>query len=279
MDMNPTLLPLNSYEFNSYKPVRHLSPDEKSQIKKNFLYKYLNEDGFKGTLANGIRFVEPSKWNDKFETRFSTANYQKINPSFPKRLYATCFTSAKNNEAAWKAYMDPTNPLKTPSSQMCFRLKINRKHLKLKLMEIIGYKFYEAPVVYLPEYTISNMHMPNIAGATRIHNSFFQNQPFDLDKFLSLLIIKREHFSYEQEVRYFAVPDIDPAIDDLEPRFFIKEILEIVDEIFVTKPYGDFKLSNEDLDKIADEYAIDRKILKTGDIYEDNTPLPITIEP
>ena len=58
------------------------------------------------------------------------------------------------------------------------------------------------------------------------------------------------------------------------------ELLDIVDEIFVARPYGVFKLSNEELEQVARQYNIkDRHKLVSGDIYEDNTELPITIEP
>lgn len=275
-----SFLPWKAFVFKSYNPVKYLSPDGKDQVKSNFIYKYLSEKGFKGTILNGIRFVEPSKWNDKFENRFYTADYKNLNPTFNTKAFAACFTAVKHNEAAWKAYIDPTS-FKTPAEQLCFRLKINRRRLKLALRNVKDFTFYEAPITYLSEHTIKNMHIPGIPGAIRIHNAFFQNPPFELDKYLSLLTIKREHFSYEHEIRYFAVPNPHNAETNINTEIFIGNgILDIVDEIFVARPYGAFKLSNEELEQVARQYNIkDRYKLVSGDIYEDNTELPITIVP
>ena len=88
----------------------------------------MNEEAFKATLENGLRFVEPRTWTDCFEKRFYSANYGVINPAFPRRLFAACFTSRKNNEAAWKTYLyNPQSKNPDLSKALCFRLTINRK--------------------------------------------------------------------------------------------------------------------------------------------------------
>ena len=100
---------------------------------KRYLYRYLNEAPFKATLRNGIKFVEPSTWQDSFEKRFYKANYNAVNPYFPVTTYACCFTL--------------------------------RKLFKDALSRVPNTIFYEGPVEYTKEYVISNLHLPNISGA------------------------------------------------------------------------------------------------------------------
>lgn len=58
-------------------------------------------------LKNGnIRFVEPTRWDDKFEGRLYRANYSNVctsNDQVPL-LYACCLSQKARNEAAWKIY-------------------------------------------------------------------------------------------------------------------------------------------------------------------------------
>jgi len=269
--MTPLKLPFISTAFRDCQNVRFLAPDNLCCLsRKRFIYKYLNKESFKATLEYGLRFVEPCTWTDCFEKRFYSANYGSINPTFPQRLFAACFTSRKNNEAAWKTYLyNPQSKDSDLSKALCFRLTINRKLLKDALKLFSQYTFYEGPIVYLNGYTISQMHKPNMPGAKSLYNAFFKKPNFGYDDFLSLLLIKRDFFQYEEEVRYFAVPKKDEC---LGPFYVMPKngVMSIVEKVFVARPYGKFKLSDYELGQIAEELKIDRDKLESFDLYSED---------
>ena len=278
--MTQLRLPFVSTYFRDFRNVKFLAPDKFCLLSgKRFLYKYLNEESFKATLENGLRFVEPSTWADRFERRFYSANYGSINPTFPQRLFSTCFTSRKNNEAAWKTYLyNPQSKDSDLSKALCFRLTINRKLLKDALKLFSQYTFYEGPIVYLNGYNISQMHKPNMPGAKSLYNAFFGKPNFGFDDFLSLLLIKRDFFQYEEEVRYFAVPKEDECRGPIYVMP-LEGMMSIVDKVFVARPYGKFKLSDTELNQIAENLKIDREKLESFDLYsEDEEQITIKIK-
>ena len=269
--MTPLKLPFISTAFRDCQNVRFLAPDNLCCLsRKRFIYKYLNKESFKATLEYGLRFVEPCTWTDCFEKRFYSANYDVINSAFPQRLFAACFTSRKNNEAAWKTYLyNPQSKDSDLSKALCFRLTINRKLLKDALKLFSQYTFYEGPIVYLNGYNISQMHKPNMPGAKSLYNAFFKKPNFGYDDFLSLLLIKRDFFQYEEEVRYFAVPKKDECRG---PIYVMPKdgVMSIVEKVFVARPYGKFKLSGDELGQIAEELKIDRDKLESFDLYSED---------
>ena len=269
--MSQPRLPFVSTDFRGYPNVKFLAPDKLCLLSgKRFLYKYLNEESFKATLENGFRFVEPSTWEDRFERRFYSANYDSINPAFPQKLFAACFTSRKNNEAAWKTYLyNPQSKDPDLSKALCFRLTINRKLLKDALKQFSQYTFYEGPIVYLNGYTISQMHKPNMPGAKSLYNAFFGKPNFGFDDFLSLLLIKRDFFQYEEEVRYFAVPREDECLGPIYVMP-LEGVMSIVEKVFVARPYGKFKLSDTELNQLAENLKIDRAKLESFDLYSED---------
>lgn len=175
-------------------------------ITSRFLYRYIPLS----CLTKRIVFKEPSLWTDKFESRFYRAKYNQTKyPGFPKKLYALCTTLKRDSEAAWKMYL-PQN------GEPLVQIKINRKTWLKYLNQFAStrYRIYEGTVNYeLKESHIAILHRPfyqrldkgvlkcyNVTG----HDDIFNH--FDMDSFLSLLLLKRSAYRYENEVRYFIVP-------------------------------------------------------------------------
>lgn len=226
-------------------------------MKNKHIYKYLSKQAFIKVIKSGILFSEPRCWSDGYERRFYLADYGKITQDFPVKLYASCFTLVKDNEAAWKAYLigrDQKSERIVPEEQLCFRLKINRKRFRKMLCEHRLYDFYEVPVQYLPEYDIKNLHLSNVPKVKRLHDSIFCKSKFALDDFLSLLSLKRECFAYEKEVRYFAVPKSNSESEEVTKSFnSLRGFVSMIEEIVVARPYGDFELDDVDLRDLQDE--------------------------
>jgi hypothetical protein len=162
------------------------------------VYKYMTLETFISCLYNrSWRFFEPSKWNDKYESRFYCAKYVK--PSAvgkTPQLFATCVTRAKNSEAAWKVYAHGQG-----LNAHCVQLELDIAALRQEIRKS-QFIYEEREVYYTNEPHILKLHKPKLS-------SYLDNNGnFTVDTFLKLLSLKREAYSYEQEVRLFVIPDL-----------------------------------------------------------------------
>lgn len=183
-----------------------------SNMRYSKVYKYMTLESFITSLYTGKwRFFEPNKWNDKFERRFYCANYQLTGTTYhPQQLFATCVTKAQNSEAAWKVYSHGQG-----LGAHCVQLELdivelrkqlrgeainNNNSVQMRLRNNRQYTIAEKLVEYKPENYILQLHKK----ASKDYSQYFQL--FNLNKFLSLLSLKREAYAYEQEIRIFAIP-------------------------------------------------------------------------
>lgn len=180
---------------NDSKKVKEEVLDKKSY---KVVFKYMSLEAFLISLYNRTwRFFEPKKWNDKFERRFYCANFQIPGSSAnTPLLFATCITRAKNSEAAWKVYSHGQG-----LGSHCIQMELDVVELRKELAKS-GMLIDERSVVYKSEKYILDLHKRKSNDYSR----YFAN--FTYDKYLSLLTLKREAYSYEQEVRLFARPNV-----------------------------------------------------------------------
>lgn len=222
-----------------------------------YIYRYIPLS----SLTQPIEFKEPSGWWDNLEKRFYCAEYnQQKYPDFPKKLYILCTTANRDSEAGWKMY-------KHHEDDHLIQIKINRK----KFIEALSLyfknedvKIYEGKVNYdLKEAHISKLHLPsyskNVKGEIKNypvagHDKIFNN--FDMDSYLSLLLLKRDAYRYENEVRYFIVPSEGEKYNDYSVS--IKQNwLDFVEEI---------RCSSEDQDKVRETISNNNINLSVFDI-------------
>lgn len=176
------------------RKLKQVSFDEK---RYKVVYKYMTIDAFLVSLyAKTWRFFEPNKWNDKYEQRFYCANYQipgaeRVTPM----LFATCVTREQNSEAAWKVYSHGQG-----LGSHCVQLELDIDKLRTELRNN-GLAIAEKSVEYKAEKYILELHNKN---KSKDYAKYFSN--FTFEKFLELLTLKREAYSYEKEVRLFAIP-------------------------------------------------------------------------
>ena len=141
------------------------------------------------SLTKGtIRFVEPYTWPDKFEGRFYNASYVQVE-------------GASGN---------------TPPVLACCLTHAPAKSAK-------GFALYEGLVNYeLDDYNILHLHerYSSVGTEKELFLEFFKD--FDLASYLSLLLIKRQAFRHEQELRYFLVPGENEM--DLKGDFGAKDL-------------------------------------------------------
>lgn len=174
--------------------TKDVATDRKSYA---IVYKYMTIEAFLISLyAKTWRFFEPNKWNDKYEQRFYCANYQIEGAEYATpQLFATCVTRAKNSEAAWKVYSHGQG-----LGSHCVQLELDIDKLRTELRNS-GLTIEEKTVEYKEEKYILDLHNK---GKSKDYTKYFTS--FSFEKFLKLLTLKREAYSYEQEVRLFAIP-------------------------------------------------------------------------
>lgn len=188
--------------------------------KKVFLYKYLTVSSLYASLKNiSLRFSQPSQWKDKYERLYYTADYdtclQAPADTHPW-LYACCVTTEGDCEASWRMYGTLDEPL-------CVRLKLNKKKFFDALQKSgSGCKFYIGQVNYdLTDYRIRILGHPTYRRKVKNQTVFYPTpgykalfDKFDLCSYLNLLLFKRKAFSYEQELRIFAIPRTDEEMQE-----------------------------------------------------------------
>lgn len=172
-----------------------------------YLYKYMDlETALLSLTGNSLRFVEPTNWEDQYEGRFYNAkfldvNRAPLNPKLTPFLYACCFTTKPENEAAWLLYSHNKKGL----ASRCVEFKLNRKKLldqinKHVVSTLVG-SLYFGSVEYLNKYEIDSLHHRR---RNKLYNKYFDN--FSIRNYLNLLLIKRNSFDHEKEFRFFIVP-------------------------------------------------------------------------
>ena len=142
---------------------------------------------------NTIRFRKPSEWKDPYESRYYLANYDNvIKEPFNRDLFACCFTKQNKCEAAWKMYKADNSP--------CVKFCICIGQLR-KFLDIYAYQhnagLYEGNIYYgLKDDVINTLYKKS----SDYYHVLFDD--FNLKSFLNLMMIKRDAFSYEQEMRF-----------------------------------------------------------------------------
>lgn len=184
------------------------------------LYKYmdlesallcLEKDGGRNKEPN-IRFVEPTSWEDQYEGRFYNAEYKlddgkgtitDEDPKITPFLYACCFSSKSENEAAWVLYSHN----RTGLASRCVQFALNKMKLRENLVRNLkDCSIYIGAVQYESKMIIDHIHENE--DKNKQHNKYYDKyfNPLTLECYLNLLLLKRFAFEHEEEVRIFIVP-------------------------------------------------------------------------
>lgn len=221
-----------------------------------FIYKYMDLEAVIVSLAtDSIRFFEPCQWEDRYESRFYGASYAKVNKAVGniEVLLACCFSYASVNEAAWKLH----SHAKTGLGARCVKLKINKKAFRKQLVcNNSDYRLYVGAVDYsLDNYQIDHLHKRQYpdGGANGLHDELFGN--FDFASYMSLMLIKRQAFRHEQELRYFMIPDWPDLKGTINYEDFHVEWKDILADVVVDEHCTDTELSM--LTKVLKSKGID----------------------
>lgn len=278
----------------------------------NFFYKYMDLESALLSLSKNVeksqkpnlRFVEPSFWDDQYEGRFYNAIYDGNKEDTIKTpfLYACCFSSKRENEAAWILYSHNKKGLASRCVEFC----LNRNKLREELSKNIdnGMSLYIGTVKYENKEIIDNLHLPNIGDDNHKNSNYYKYfANFTLQSYLNLLLLKRPTFEHEKEVRIFIIPNIGKQKSrrnnsgelekNADPIFINIDWVNVIEEIKIDKNCSNYekellqeKIYNllEDIknDITEDEYQrLQLKLtIKEFDPYKDESlvsgPLSIT---
>ncbi len=178
---------------------------------RNF-YKYMDIDTAIICLkASTLRFVEPSSWDDNYEGRFYTATYDNVlhgknQKQTCPRFFATCLTNKSDNEPSWVIYSHGKK------NATCVQFSIDRKELRQQIINYLEkhctdkFKVYEGVVSYIWYEFIDNLDKDTVHDENNeLYDLFFHS--FSLEKYLNLMLLKRDAFEHEKETRIMLVPD------------------------------------------------------------------------
>ena len=222
-------------EFESYKRSYTLIEENHPRLKMRKLYKYMDLETALRCLKNkSIRFVQPSEWPDKYERHFYHADYSALtqNVDITPRLWACCFTTCKMSEASWNTYRYGKQGL----GNKCVKFQVSRSKFRDFLRKDKRVKYtYEGFMDYsLSDYEIQHLHL----RTSDYYKSIF-SQPFTLGKYLSLLLLKRSAFNYENEFRFLFTLNKD--IED-KAIYISIDWGELIEKIEVDKDMTDMEL-------------------------------------
>lgn len=246
----------------------------------NSLFKYMTIKTALTCLGNrNIMFQEPSQWKDQYESRFYCADYSALpfyaqHPEWVNKLYACCFTTNPQCEAAWKMY---GSDFGNDDEKYCVRFKIKRTALRDCLNSYAltnNMREYEGKVTYqMTNYTIDHLHEPQIVrrNGHLVNNADYDKyfNGFHFPNYLRLLLIKRKAFEYEEEFRIFLVPNEDMHLKKNSPNervFPNVNWSQVVDEILVDNNTPEY-LFQHFVQQCAHKYGIIAPKIHIFNIY------------
>lgn len=183
-------------------------------------YKYFPMDTAIKCLENGtIAVVEPSRWNDAYESLYYEADYSQVSTKYDThpRVFATCVTNKMYDEPAWRIYSGDDN--------VCVQFELDRPKFRLALLNALKDKdsIYEGNVQYASKRTVESIckRKKKNSNGFLIDNGFYTDfiehggAPFSIDNYLNLLLVKRTDFTHEQETRFLIIKheDLDKKAD------------------------------------------------------------------
>lgn len=158
-----------------------------------------------------IAFVEPSRWNDAYESLYYEADYSLVSKAYETnpRVYATCVTNKQYDEPTWRIYSKEDN--------ICVQFEINRPKFRLALLKAleVNDSLYEGEVQYLSKSKIDTIWQRKLstkAGALKDNSLYLEfiehkGKSFTIENYINLLLLKRTDFDHESETRFFVIKE------------------------------------------------------------------------
>lgn len=189
-------------------------------------------------------FSEPSAFVEPYEKIFYETDFEEeIGIKFKQKLTVLCMTPTTSCEASWKVYKygktkkDGKDGL---TVQFVFDLPKLRECMAENASKLKDFKLYEGKIEYMATKTIDTIRT---IGSDLYLRFFGDKKKFSLSHFLSLLLIKRPAFRYENELRFFLVNEKDNTsiLPQLSFDFAKCTVRVVVDEEVGQQEFEQFK--------------------------------------
>lgn len=243
--------------------------DKKDDSKKKVIKvcKYMNLKNAESCIENqSLWFASPSSWMDPYERIFHKGNFSEAGfklTTTPSHVLATCFTPTTSCEASWKVYLYGKDQGK---EGLCVQFVFDFEKLRNELAEQMPQEkeIYEGRVIYKTTRTINTLR----TKGSEIFNRFFKNPSIGLETYLSLLLIKRPAFQYEDEIRLFLI-----GLHKDDYYSFKCDLSKCIDHIVVDENITELQLM--EFKNLCKRHKIKEGKIKTHNlyIYDENEPL------
>lgn len=165
---------------------------------KKTVFKYMPLDRFVKSVDDKVlTFVSPEKWYDPFEQLYYGIDCSKKG-YYTEDIVCMCISekSSTNEDASWRVYAGPSN--KT------VRISIEQDKLLQLLENYATSKDYE---VYIGKvnYSFEKKDIQGLHNMSSPYYNVFFPKTMRVEHYLSLMLLKRSAFKYENEVRIFMV--------------------------------------------------------------------------
>lgn len=153
-----------------------------------------------------IVFVDPSTWKDPFEKMYATVDCSSHGYSPREDIACMCvsYFATKNEEASWKIYASSSR--EGISGIDAVRISLDKTNF-LNLLERYARdkdcKVYIGKVIY----DLKADDIREIYKSSSPFHSLFCPHVMQTEHVLSLLLLKRRAYAYENEIRIFIVKD------------------------------------------------------------------------
>ena len=233
----------------NYKNIYTLNGYTLPSDKQNF-FKYMPYDRLMTSIENkDFVFVSPRTWRDPFERIYFNTDCSKHGYT-TENIYCLCVTekSTTNEEAAWNTYTGQTKGVKISIDyKVLFQLLDNYAQEK-------DCNIYIGRVIYDFEKRLIETIYKN-----QYYKEIFCPSQMSTEHYLSLLLLKRKSFSYENEIRIFIVQNKKPCTSIDENLLHIPcdyANLRIISQVMLS-PYEPINKNDANAQMIQDTNVTD----------------------
>lgn len=179
----------------------HATEDSESNDKL-LAFKYVNANRILNDIKEDkFTFVSPSLWRDPFEQLFYKDSIEIDNNFYSVKCCCLAFNSFENEEGFW--HFAPFSNLNEDNPTIRVSLDVIALYNSIEefAVENKSYSFYIGCVKYVPTLELFNVD-PNFRS---------------IQDYIASLLLKREAFKHEMELRIFAVKKLNQYDGDNNP--------------------------------------------------------------
>lgn len=183
-------------------PVQFVNISKEQFLSENRIFKNCSLENCLALLNNqNLFFASPIKWKDPFESRFLTNKFQlkngeQVDSPWNGRIFCTCMTETSTSEAYWEIYS---------SQQVGICFAIYRDRLLSELETYCRNNPKDLVFIGKVEYQNAKDILTDISQNKFIKKHITEKGINDVNIAIRLLLLKRNAYEYEDEIRIFIV--------------------------------------------------------------------------